>query len=646
MIGARVRGLADPDVMRDSLNDHDSDVPRGVRDEHGARHSLSKSTAPFRNAIARAARLRAPAESARELAPPSLRSEGSARVEPLAKRCDSGALRRMGPRGRFSNERRPTHAFRPRETAFDRAIERTTRAFVAILVSIAMLALVTGCSRAPKRPNVLLITIDTWRADRLSANGFARITTPRLDELAASGLRFENATVPRAKTTPSIASLLTGLYPHDHGARELMQVLPSDRTLLQERLRAAGYRTAAIVGNFVLKDAFCGLASGFDSWCDELAPGSGIPPDDVPQRTARSLTDGALQALGLASTSSESSDDLGPRERFTRDEKPWFLWLHYMDPHGSYDPPDEHRVFRSTIADPITPDAGEPAASDPNAHARRWIAEYNVPASARAPDGTIDAALVRDLYDGEVHYADAQIGRLLDALRAAGELENTLVVVTSDHGESLGEQDYWFEHGRNVSEATCRVPLVVKLPSSIAKDHGAATGAREGDVSIVDVAPTILDLLALPPLVPASATQLAGVSRAALAQADDLRPHAVFMEKMERAETPHVVHQKAVRMGPWKLVRRFTLAQDVNGARTARLVGEELYDVGRDRFETQNLIDAIPTEAPIARLRAELLRFSAADVRFADLAALLQKEREELERDDPETARILEALGY
>lgn len=520
---------------------------------------------------------------------------------------------------------------------------RALLAALAIAALVLVLVLVPGCSRAERRPNVLLVTIDTWRADRLSADGSARITTPRLDELAASGLRFTSATAPRAKTTPSIASLLTGLYPHDHGVRELMQVLPSDRTLLQERLRANGYRTGAIVGNFVLKDAFCGLARGFDSWCEDLAAGSGIPPDDVPQRTARSLTDGALRALGLAS---EANDELGPRERFTRDGEPWFLWLHYMDPHGTYDPPPEHRVFRSTSADPIPPESGEPAAADRAVRSRRWIAEYNVPASARASDGTIDAAAVRDLYDGEVHYADAEIGRLLDALRTAGELDDTLVVITSDHGESLGEQDYWFEHGRNVSEATCRVPLVVKLPDSIAKERGAAPGVRAGDVSLADVAPTVLDLLALPPLAPPAGAQFAGVSRAPLATADDLRPHAVFMEKMERADAANVVHQMAVRMGPWKLVQRFMLLHGPGGDRARRTIGEELYDVGRDRFETQDLIGALPPEAPIALLRAELLRFAAADVRFADLAALLQQQREELERNDPETARILEALGY
>src|SRR5262249_30899995 len=160
-----------------------------------------------------------------------------------------------------------------------------------------------------------------------------------------------------------------------------------------EKLREAGYATAAIVGNYVLKDRFSGLARGFDSWCEDLPDAEGVPPDSVPQRRARSMTDGALAALEIAA----------PKE------KPWFLWLHYMDPHGPYDPPPEHRIFRRETPDPIPDDPGRKPGE---LHAQQ-VAEYNVPPGCSTADGRVDAALVRDLYDGEVHYADAEIGRLI-----------------------------------------------------------------------------------------------------------------------------------------------------------------------------------------------------------------------------------------
>jgi len=443
---------------------------------------------------------------------------------------------------------------------------------VLALVLSLVLSLV-ACSRTPARPNVLVITIDTWRADRLSAAGFPRPVTPELDRLAAESLRFTHVSAPRAKTTPSIASLFTGLYPHEHGARDLLMPLAPTFPLLAERLRAAGWSTAAIVGNFVLRDDFAGLARGFDSWTEDLPDAAGVPPENVPQRSARSLTDGALVALGLRQP--QPGDAAGPMRSAVRDGEPWFLWLHYMDPHGDYAAPPEHRIFERATPEWIPP-APPPA---PDGLNRRWIAEYNVPAGARAADGRIDAARVRDQYDAEVHYADAEIGRLLSALRARGELENTLVVVTSDHGESLGEQDYWFEHGRNVSEATVRVPLIVRWPELLAGRLAGrpAPGVRGGDVSLCDVAPTILELLGLAALAPPEAdTVVRGTSRLALWRTDDTAPHPVFSEKVDRDELQGAVQSKAVRIGDWKWIRRFAHVPGAAGGAAGRAAGQRL----------------------------------------------------------------------
>lgn len=502
-------------------------------------------------------------------------------------------------------------------------------------VAFATILACTTCARPTRQPNVLVITIDTWRADRLSCAGFDRRVTPSIDRLASEGTRFTHVTAPRAKTTPSIASLFTGLYPHEHGVRDLLMPLERTQPLLAERLLAAGWDTAAIVGNFVLRADFSGLSRGFESWTEDLPDALGVPPEDVPQRTARSLTDGALVALGLAAAGSGA----GPHASFTNADEPWFLWLHYMDPHGVYAPPAEHRVFERDAPDWIPPTP--PTRAD--GLNRRWIAEYNVPAEARAEDGRIDAARVRDLYDAEVRYVDAEIGRLIDALRSAGQLENTIVVVTSDHGESLGEQDYWFEHGRNVSEATVRVPLVVRWPADIS--GGPKRGVQVGDVSLCDVAPTLIELLGLPALAEAQAGR--GTSRARAWRDGDSAQRPIFAEKIDRDEAEGTVQSKSVRIGDWKWIRRFARVASASGEapRLATLT-DELYDLSTDPQETMNLAADPPTRAPTERLIAELVRFAALDDHLPELGAVLRDHRAELEAGDAETIRVLKALGY
>jgi hypothetical protein len=169
-----------------------------------------------------------------------------------------------------------------------------------------------------------------------------------------------------------------------------------------------------------------------------------------------------------------------------REGKPWFLWLHYMDPHGSYEPPEEHRVFDGSVPEVVDPSS----VSGTAAHKPRF-ALYNVPEDALLEGGKVDVARVRDRYDGEVHYVDAEIGRLIDALRRSGGLDSTVVVVTADHGESLGEHAYWFEHGVYAYETTCRVPLIVRVPKA------AVSGTREGVVSLVDVARLVREQVAV-----------------------------------------------------------------------------------------------------------------------------------------------------
>lgn len=507
--------------------------------------------------------------------------------------------------------------------------------FAALFTLLLASFVVASCSREPqRRPNVLLITIDTLRADHLSCYGYPRATSPHLDRLASEGLRYTHAQAPRAKTTPSIASLLTGLYPHEHGVRDLATPLDANVGLLGNALRAAGYATGAIVGNWVLSDARSGLARGFELWCESLPDVNSVPPDGAPERKAASLTDGALAALGLA-----EAPLAGPARGALDTGKPWLLWLHYMDPHGAYDAPAQHRVFASDAPDFID----EHDAREHPLHRHR-VAGYNAPPSTRAPDGRIDAAKVRDLYDAEIRYVDHELGRLFEALRAAGTFDDTLVIVTSDHGESLGEHRYWFEHGLYAYEATCRVPLIVKPPRSTR----AQAQVRDADVALANLAPSLLGWLGLPPLVPntlLASRENAWLFDASAAPAAD--PEPVFCEKVERAELAGAVQIKAVRAGDWKLLQRFASRKAEGDAPgSAVLLSEELYDLARDPAETRNLADAPPGDAPLEALRRELARFIAADKDLANLGEVLRRRREGLKSRDPDAERILRALGY
>ncbi|MBI5433242.1 MAG: sulfatase [Planctomycetes bacterium] len=498
---------------------------------------------------------------------------------------------------------------------------------------LCFVALLAACSREEPRErwNLLVITVDTLRADHMSCYGYPQATTPHLDAFAADALRFEHVASPRAKTTPALASLFTGLYPHEHGVRDLTEPLAPGVPTLSEALQRSGWRTGAVIGNWVLAEGRSGLARGFDAWVERLPDELGVPPDAVPQRTARSLTDAGLALLALGAA--DPAD--GIREPLVRaDGAPWFLWLHYMDPHGTYDPPAEHRVFRSE-PDPLGPPR------DDTVHKRR-IAEYNVPASAIDGAGTIDAAAVRDLYDGELRYVDAQIGRVLDAMKARGDLARTLVVITSDHGESLGEHEYWFEHGLYAYESTCRVPLIVRLPDL----HPArpTPGVRATPSSLVDVAPTVCEVLGLRPWLAADERSPRGTSHAASLAADEPQDRAVFYEKVERADEARTVQTKGVRFGRWKLLRRYT-HRERDGRRELVTLSDELYDLAVDPLESHDLSQT-RGDAPIERLNAALEHFTAADRHFAELDDVLRRRREELERTDPEAARRLRSLGY
>ena len=292
-------------------------------------------------------------------------------------------------------------------------------------------AFASSATSGTSRPDVLLVTLDTVRADHLGAYGYAGALTPTLDALAQSGVVFDNAFTSAPMTLPAHATLLTGLEPPEHGVRvNGMDQLPADVSTLAEALAAIGYRTSAFVSAFVLNARF-GLARGFATYDDDLTR---TRPQTMPEplsvsRSADLVVDAALAWLGSA--------------LIDPDRRPFFCWLHLYDAHRPYFVHDELAGTRF---------AGEAS------------------------------------YDAAIAFADRELGRVVDLLRSEGRLRNTLVVVVGDHGEGLGELGET-EHGYRLSKGTLRIPLIVAL------DGHATPGMRIGAlVSLADVFPTILDL--------------------------------------------------------------------------------------------------------------------------------------------------------
>lgn len=305
-----------------------------------------------------------------------------------------------------------------------------------VLVFLAFLATscLVGCGSEPPL-NVLIVTLDTTRADRLGCYGQENAGTPNLDQLAAEGFLFERAYTTVPITLPSHSTLFTGRYPLAHGVRDNgLFRLPDSETTLAERLRDLGYATAAGVGSFPLTRQF-GIDQGFELFDDHITvnvedfrgrrvePKRGVYFDE---RTSAQVNDVVLPWL---------------RERIDR---PFFAWLHYWDPHQPLIPP----------------------------------APFN-------------QLYLHDLYQGEIAFADQSLGSVLRTLREAGVYDRTLIVIVGDHGEGLGEHKEE-SHSMLNYNSTLRVPLIVKVP-------GFSGGQRiSRRVGTVDVLPTLLELLGLP----------------------------------------------------------------------------------------------------------------------------------------------------
>lgn len=392
--------------------------------------------------------------------------------------------------------------------------------------------------------NLLVVTLDTTRADRLGAYGFGGGTTPHLDGLAEEGVLFEHATAAVPLTFPSHTTIFTGQYPTRHGIRDNGGFfLDSSATTMAEVLKGAGYSTGAFIGAWVLESRW-GLAQGFDKYSDQF---------DLSKYKVISL--GTVQKKGEEVVNDAISwlDTVKSRK--------FFGWIHLYDAHTPYEPPE--------------------------------------PFASRFPNQP---------YLGEIAYADAQVGRLLDWLRANGLDRNTVVIVTGDHGESLGEHGE-ATHAFFVYDSTMQVPLLIRTPW---QDHGRNASM----VSSADIFPTVLDLLGLPPAteeIDGTSLALGVVNPAAtvggLAYSETYFPRYHFGWQ----------HLRALRSAEYTYIDA---------------PQPEFYDRKADPGETSNIYKAFSARAEDLRLK--LLALARADTTRAP-------ERQSL---DPDTLQRLASLGY
>ena len=434
------------------------------------------------------------------------------------------------------------------------------RFMVVVLMALTALPAAAQTSAKPAL-NVVLITIDTLRADHVGCYGYKQIKTPNIDGLAADGARFERAFAVVPVTLPSHTTMLTGTYPmlsgmHDFSGNKLSPLQPT----LASVLKQAGYQTGAVIAAAVLDSRF-GLNQGFDFYYDHFDFNRLDEANlDQMERPGNVVADVALDWLAKNS------------------QKKFFLWMHLYDPHFPYRPPEPY--------------------------SREYAAQP---------------------YDGEIAFADEQVGRLLRFLKEKGIYRNTVIVLCGDHGESLGEHGEK-THGFFIYNATMHVPLIIRLPEN------AAARVVADPVSLVDLMPTVLGAVGLE--IP---SQVQG--RSLLPQLRDLRDH----DDLHRDDLHHddQAGRDRVLYGETYLPRLHFNWSELRGSENTKYhfidaPRPELYDLAKDPGEVHNLF--AEKKAVSEEMRAKLagmIRDYSAGKELAEKTGL-----------DPDLMERLKALGY
>ncbi len=435
-------------------------------------------------------------------------------------------------------------------------IETLARGLAAAAAAVAVSLALGSAGGSPVRPNILLVSIDTLRRDHVHCYGYARETTPAIDALAREGVRFDDAISVSSWTLPAHVSLLTALPPGIHRVYRPGSRIPEAVTTLAEVLHRAGYATAGFVSGPFLRSLY-NYGQGFDLYDDSTsARGLGASHRGITSPRLLSLVTAWLDGW-----------------RVRRAGRPFFLFVHMWDPHYDYEPPPPYdRLFDPGYRGTVTGrDFERGKAVHPGMDPR-------------------DLAHVIALYDGEIRFTDEHLGRLIAWLRRSRVLDDTIVVVTSDHGEEF------FEHGQKGHQKTLydeliRIPLVMRYPRRIRP--GSVFGRQ---VRLVDVAPTILGLAGV------SAPDGFGSGLASPGRERDLSPW-LGGERPARTAPKLVAFS---RLGLWSRLEsaRTPRWKVVLGGRRRRL---EIYDLRRDPDERRDLSARAARSGQAAAL-AELVR--------------------------------------
>lgn len=439
----------------------------------------------------------------------------------------------------------------------------------------ARLPVAPATNAAADAQNVLWISLDTLRADRLGCYGHPGGLTPNLDALAREGVVFETLTCPMPLTAPSHTAMLTGLMPHESHVSTNGHRLAIETPTLPRLLSGEGYATGGFVSGFPLIHRSCQFADQFRWYDDEFS--AAVPLCEGARLSP--LGGAALRALRHFKRWRDPLDRPGDRtvdralEWLDDDEpadRPFFLFVHLYDVHGEYQPHDpgveRSRFFRvhsdldrfAVIADPA------------------------------------ERAHLEKLYDGEVRFVDAQVARLFEALRRSGRYDHTLIVVTSDHGESLGEHGIWYEHVAPWHVET-HVPALLKLP------RGEAAGTRvRGPAQTTDLAATVTALVG-------ASFELPGTSLVGAIERGEIGPRRIFCQSV--FDSSKIQHLVSISDGRHKLVHRLP---DWDGS-SNRIVPahDSLYDLATDPGETHDLLatGALPEGLDLEAWRAELTAY-------------------------------------
>ncbi len=508
------------------------------------------------------------------------------------------------------------------------------------LLALGCAGLLAACTAEQGAPeelqggfrHVILISLDTTRADHLGCYGSPRVKTPAIDRVAAEGVRFDQVLSPAPTTLVAHTSLFTGSYPQTHGVVRNGFMVNPENVMLPEILGPAGFHTAAVLGSFALEHRF-GFDQGFMSFDEDFALMLGSEDDgvDQDQRSAELVTDAALKYVDSALEAPHI-----------------FLFAHYFDAHAPYDPPDPYKQRYRPAGQPAEWHVSKLNESVELHHARLIdqpkgrggvIFAGMPPELILTSDGLIgprDQELA-DLYAGEVSYLDEHLGRLLNGLEDRGILEEALVIITGDHGETFWEHGDFWNHGLMTYGTTVNVPLILRFPDG----RGAGRVVQE-PVSTIDLVPTLCELLGvpIPPLVDGKsllpALEGKSFSRGSIfSQATQPGPR--FEPKDTRTKWGNWSKNRCVRSGRWKY------------SVTPYLKLEQLFDLENDPGEQHDLLHAPGWIAGTAPGLAEQAK-EALDLLRGEMQAWAQRapglpstfNREQLD----ETMRRLKGLGY